>query len=52
MKYPGAVFVITDGFGNEVRPKHPERWHWFLTERNMKTFIPEKSAVHSLKDFD
>jgi len=29
-KYPKAVFVLTDGEGCCVSPKHPERWCWLL----------------------
>lgn len=30
-KYPSAVFVLTDGYGDNVNPKYPDRWHVFLT---------------------
>jgi len=29
-KYPKAIFVLTDGEGNKVEPKHPNRWCWLL----------------------
>jgi predicted metal-dependent peptidase len=29
-KYPKAIFVLTDGEGCCVSPKHPERWCWLL----------------------
>jgi len=29
-KYPKAVFVLTDGAGCPVQPKHKERWCWLL----------------------
>lgn len=29
-KYPKAIFVLTDGDGSNVAPKHPERWCWLL----------------------
>jgi predicted metal-dependent peptidase len=30
-KYPDGVFIITDGYGDNVVPKIPEKWFWFLT---------------------
>jgi predicted metal-dependent peptidase len=50
-KYPAAIFVITDGIGSKVEPEHPNRWHWFLTERNIK-YIPKKSFFYNLEDFE
>jgi hypothetical protein len=50
-KYPGAVFLITDGHGSRVTPQHPERWYWFLTEQH-KQYIPTESKTHDLKDFE
>jgi len=29
-KYPKAVFILTDGLGTPVVPKHPDRWAWLL----------------------
>ena len=26
-KYPSAVFIITDGYGNNVSPQYPKKWH-------------------------
>jgi predicted metal-dependent peptidase len=50
-KYPAAVFIITDGYGNKVQPKFPKRWHWFLSE-NYKKYIPAESFAYDLKDFE
>ena len=50
-KYPAAVFIITDGIGGNVEPEHPNRWHWFLTDKNTK-YIPKKSFFYNLKDFE
>jgi hypothetical protein len=52
VKYPNAVWILTDGYGNQVKPLHPEKWHWFLTEGGVKNYIDEKSNVFSLKDFE
>ena len=30
-KYPDHVVVLTDGLGDDVEPRHPERWSWLLT---------------------
>lgn len=51
IKYPKAVFILTDGYGNTVNPKHPERWYWFLTE-SYKNYIPNKSKSFNLKDYE
>lgn len=50
-KYPKAVFIVTDGYGNKVSPAFPERWHWFLTEEHTLSYIPSKSKVFNVKDF-
>lgn len=49
-KYP-TVFIISDGYGSSVKPQMPERWHWFLSS-SYKRFIPNKSKVFNLKDFE
>lgn len=51
-KYPQVVFLITDGDGNAVRPQHPERWHWFMTDGYSKHYIPPTSKTYLLKDFE
>lgn len=50
-KYPEAVFVITDGWGNKVVPTQPERWFWFLSEWKTN-LIPHESHKYNLKDFE
>lgn len=50
-KYPDAVFVLSDGYGNKIKPQMPEKWHWFLTD-NYRDCIPKKCNFHMLKDFD
>lgn len=50
-KYPKAVFVITDGYGNSVNPEKPEKWYWFLSS-NYTSFIPIKSKKYKLSDFE
>jgi predicted metal-dependent peptidase len=50
-KYPDAVFIITDGYGNCVSPKFPTRWFWFLTENN-KSCFPNTCKSFLLKDYE
>lgn len=51
IKYPKAVFVITDGDGNKVNPEKPKSWHWFL-EGDSRHCIPKDSNIYKLKDFE
>lgn len=50
-EYPKAVFVITDGFGNSVRPEKPENWYWFLSY-DYRRCIPKESSIYMLKDYE
>lgn len=54
IKYPSAIFVITDGYGDYVRPEYPERWHWFLIEESYSSrqHIPETSKIYTIGDFE
>lgn len=49
--YPSVVFVVTDGYGDNVSPEHPSRWHWFLSEQ-YKQCIPSQSKTYDLKDYE
>lgn len=51
IKYPKAVFVLTDGYGSTVNPQYPERWFWFLSSQ-YKTYIPNKSKCFKLSDYE
>jgi len=51
IEYPKAIFVVTDGDGNKIRPEFPERWHWFLSEPH-KHCIPKESFIYDLKDYE
>lgn len=51
VKYPKAVFVITDGDGDVVRPENPGVWYWFL-EGNSRHCIPKESNIYKLSDFE
>lgn len=49
--YPKSVWVVTDGYGDNVAPLNPERWHWFLS-CNMRSCIPKESNVYMLSEFE
>lgn len=49
-KYPIAVFVITDGFGNHVNPQYPKNWYWFIDGTFI--YIPKDSKKFNLKEFE
>jgi predicted metal-dependent peptidase len=51
-KYPSAVFVITDGYGNEVKPAKPKNWYWFLTEHSSDSCFPKECKKFNLKDYE
>lgn len=58
IKYPDAVFIVTDLYGNIVKPAKPERWNWFVENKNttvlkkLKTdYIPDECKVYDLNDF-
>jgi hypothetical protein len=50
-KYPKAVFVITDGYGDCIDPKYPKRWYWFL-DPYYTNCIPKKCNTFNLSDFE
>lgn len=50
--YPEGVFLITDGAGNPVSPKFPDRWYWFLTNRSCGDYIPPQAKTYRLDDFE
>lgn len=51
VKYPKAVFLITDGYGDSVTPQKPDRWYWFLS-CDYKHYIPKESKVFKLSDYE
>jgi predicted metal-dependent peptidase len=50
-KYPDAVFVLTDGIGDEITPMYPKRWHWFLTESGYEGLIDKRCNIHHLASY-
>lgn len=51
-RHPMAVFVITDGYGDQIRPAKQDRWHWFLTEYGVVSCLPKGSNVYNLRDYE
>ena len=54
-KHP-VVFVFTDGWGNQVRPKEPRRWHWFIdgggySMRHAEYLSSKDCNFHDMSDF-
>jgi predicted metal-dependent peptidase len=50
-KHP-TVFVITDGYGNDISPKKPNMYHWFITEGGSTECIDKGCKTYDLKDFE
>lgn len=50
-KYPEAVFIITDGYGDTVVPQFPKKWYWFLTTK-CKSYIPKDSNTYMLSNYE
>jgi len=50
LPYPDVVIVLTDGYGTQVRPKHPDRWHWLLTT-TYANLVPAGGKTLLLRDF-
>lgn len=50
-KYPKAIFVITDGYGNRINPAITKRWHWFLNT-GYSGCIPNTCNIHQLSKFE
>lgn len=51
-KYPGAVWVITDGGAGMPTLEKPENWHWFMTEDHTTHSIPKDCNIYMLKDYE
>lgn len=51
-KYPEAVFVITDGYGDQIAPEKPEKWYWFITAGGVKNYIHKDCNFYNLDDFE
>jgi len=51
IRHPEAVFVITDGLGNSIKPERPEKWFWFLSD-DYRDCIPEECNIFDLKEYE
>jgi predicted metal-dependent peptidase len=49
-RYPDCVVVITDGDGNEVKPKAPTKWIWLLTPGATERYISSESRKYPISD--
>jgi hypothetical protein len=49
--YPKAVFVITDGYGDTINPKYPQRWHWFLSTSHTSC-VNSNCNIYQLSNFE
>lgn len=48
-----TIFVLTDGFGDNIFTKNPNKWHWFLTENGTINWIDKNcKKIYNLKDYD
>lgn len=51
--YPKGVFILTDGYGDTVKPKNPASWYMLLTDkRNKAQTVPEGVSTFQLKDYE
>ena len=45
------IWILTDGYGDFLQPKRPEKWYWFLSH-DYKNYIPRGSKCFMLRDFE
>jgi hypothetical protein len=50
--YPEAVFVITDGYGNTIKPQIPQKWYWFITAGGTQNYIDKNCSFFDLAQFE
>jgi hypothetical protein len=50
-RHPEAVFVITDGYGDNIRPAMPDKWYWFLSD-NYRSCIPDTCNIFPLSEYE
>jgi predicted metal-dependent peptidase len=53
LKYPEAIFVITDGDGDnvDIPERYRKKWYWFLSSSH-KYYIPKGCNIYNLSDFE
>jgi len=49
-RYPDCVVVVTDGEGNQIKPKAPTRWIWLLTPYPTLSYVPPTSRHYLISD--
>ncbi len=49
--YPKAIFVITDGYGDQIIPRKPKNWYWFL-DPYYTNHIHKDCNTFKLTDFE
>ena len=52
LKYPDAVFVVTDGYGSDIVPEKPKQWHWIMTPGHSRNNIPDNCNFYNLEDYE
>lgn len=52
IKYPDAVFVLTDGAGDTIDPTIPSRYYWLLTDGSQLNYIPSESHTFDISEFE
>lgn len=52
VKYPSAVFLITDGYGDMLNAQYPYRWCILLTPNGDTKCFSKKSHIYKLSDFE
>lgn len=50
--YPQAVFVITDGYGDTIKPEQPDKWYWFITQGGTQSYIDRDCNFFKLEDYE
>lgn len=47
-----TIFILTDGYGTEIKTKSPHMWYWFLTKGGSTEYIPKESKIYNLEDYE
>jgi len=47
-----AVMVFTDGWSKSIIPKHPTKWHWFITPDGTTDYIDDRCKTYDLTKFN
>jgi len=45
------IFVLTDGYGDNFKASHPKKWHWFIMENGITSYIDNNCTIHNLESF-